>query len=707
MKSGIKPIPDVSSVGVKRTGRKLVHMRITTVTLGCLVLVAVLGAQPSPGSRKALGLIQAAQAKEAVQGDLKGAIELYRRAAREAGSDHATATSALLALAACYEKQGAAEARKVYEEILANYPDQKEAVAVARRKLGRSGDVRAGGPSVRQLWAGPDVDPEGGVSPDGRWLTYAHWETGDLGVRDLQNGTNRLLTNTGGYEKSGGQFAQDSIYSPDGKQIAYNFATKESEVRLMNADGSDVRLLFKKPNFVAPRAWSSDGKTIAVLHNDAEGMNSLFAVSVPSGEARQVLPPGRQAFWDMSFSPDGRWLALDMTADRSGLSDIYLLPMEGGAPVKLVENPANDGAPVWSADGKELYFISNRGGSDGLWRLPVSDGKASGPASLVKGDLGASIWPIGFTRSGSYVYGLDVGGMDIYEVDYDPDTGRITSKPRLISDRIPGRNRMPACSPDGRYLAWLRIVPHGRGSALVLRDLSSGNEQSYDLNTEVRGVAWSPDSSRIILDTRPADEPNTRTIVEFDLHTAQFSPLVKVQPTRGSLSPCFSKDGKTLFYVFQGLHVMAMDLETGQKRSLWNSPKALNCLRPAPDGRNLAILRNDNMSSRSLLTLPLDGGEPRVVASFKGSDDYMRNGLGFTPDGQSVIVRGKTGDGAGQGSDLLQIDMASGKVRSLGVSMSGIHIPDVHPSGRKIVFSTGDAKTEIWIAENILPPAKQ
>jgi hypothetical protein len=443
-------------------------MKITTLTMGCFLLAAVLGAQSSQASRKAQGLIQAAQAKEAVQGDLKGAIELYRRAAREAGSDQATATPALLALAACYKKQGASGARKVYEEIVVKYPGQTEAVAIARQKLGQSGQVHAGGPRVRQLWADPEVDAEGSVSPDGRWLTYATWATGDLGVRDLSTGTNRLLTNTGGWEKSGGAFATDSVYSPDGKLIAYNWfiRDKDHELRLMNADGSGVRTLFRKPGWVMPQAWSLDKRTIGVVHYDVEGMNSLQPGLGAVGRISPGNCAGEGAILQNVFLPRRR-----LARPRHERGPVRVLGHLSGSigrrrPRQTCrESGRRRGARLVA--GREAYLISNRGGSYGLWRLPVADGKASGPASLVKGDLGASIWPIGFTRSGSYVYHLDVGGNDVYEVGYDPAAGRFTSKPWLVSDRVPGRNRMPASySPDGRYLAWLRTVPHGRGARL-------------------------------------------------------------------------------------------------------------------------------------------------------------------------------------------------------------------------------------------------
>ena len=165
----------------------------------------------------------------------------------------------------------------------------------------------------------------------------------------------------------------------------------------------------------------------------------------------------------------------------------------------------------------------------------------------------------------------------MYEVDYDPAAGKITSKPHLLSDQIPGRNRSPSLSPDGRYVAWARPEMSDRRASLVLRELSSGDEQSFDPNMGIFGIIWSPDSRRVIF-SRRTDEPNTWDVMEFDRGSSKFSTLLKVHPSRNPMSPCFSADGKTLYYVFRewpkpDFQVMAFDLES-QKRSS-SSPAGL------------------------------------------------------------------------------------------------------------------------------------
>src|SRR5262245_65578174 len=65
--------------------------------------------------------IQKAIRKETIEGDLKGAIELYRQAVRQAGKDRAIAAKALVHIGECFEKLGDAEARKAFEQVVRDY----------------------------------------------------------------------------------------------------------------------------------------------------------------------------------------------------------------------------------------------------------------------------------------------------------------------------------------------------------------------------------------------------------------------------------------------------------------------------------------------------------------------------------------------------------------------------------------------------------
>src|SRR5215469_9924408 len=91
--------------------------------------------------KKASELIQAAQAKETIQGDLKGAIASYGQAVQEAGANRGLAAMALVRMAECYQKMGDTEARKIFEQVVRDYGDQKDAAAEARARLGATEQI--------------------------------------------------------------------------------------------------------------------------------------------------------------------------------------------------------------------------------------------------------------------------------------------------------------------------------------------------------------------------------------------------------------------------------------------------------------------------------------------------------------------------------------------------------------------------------------
>ncbi len=241
-------------------------------------------------------LMEAAQQKQLVEGQLEEAIQLYKRVVQEHAGNRAVAAKALLEMGQCYEKLGNTEARKAYELVLRDYADQSESVAQARARLaalvghGRSSSSEL---VTRRVWAGPDVDVLGSVSPDGRYLSCIDWTTGDLAIRDLATGKMRRLTSEGSSTDIRG-----SAISPDGKEVAYNWFTKDGllELRVVRLDGSGLRILYSnKEVFPFPHDWSPDGKYITFSHGP---------------EANEMIG-GKAPGWNICVSDlTGKWVVI-------------------------------------------------------------------------------------------------------------------------------------------------------------------------------------------------------------------------------------------------------------------------------------------------------------------------------------------------------------------------------------------------------------
>ena len=105
-----------------------------------------------------------------------------------------------------------------------------------------------------------------------------------------------------------------------------------------------------------------------VIYEDADAFAEI--VSLDSGTSRRVLLPGRDGDGrlDLAWSPDERFLAyIDARNYTAQVTQLLVVRLEDGESIPITGGMTNVWSPIWSRDGRALYFISNRGGSNDLW----------------------------------------------------------------------------------------------------------------------------------------------------------------------------------------------------------------------------------------------------------------------------------------------------------------------------------------------------
>ncbi len=255
------------------------------------------GAAAQQGPRAEIDL-QAAMRKESVDGNLKAAIEAYRKLAQ--GKDRAVAAKALVRMGQCYDMVGDAEARKAYERVVSDFADQHDAVAEARKHLGTK-HAAAVGPAARVIPMGSFAEESAiGPSPDGRFLLQR--KRSRLELREVGSGGIRILTKGDGHSP---------VFSSDGKSIAFvRDAGKETAIWTVGADGKDERLVWRVPEdwriVHEVVGWFPDGKRLLVQVCNKKDPHRLLVISLSDGAAT-VLKEDEE-FVSPQLSPDGKFV---------------------------------------------------------------------------------------------------------------------------------------------------------------------------------------------------------------------------------------------------------------------------------------------------------------------------------------------------------------------------------------------------------------
>jgi Tol biopolymer transport system component len=696
---------------------------------GSIAVLLAVGQLAAQQPEAAETLLQTAIKKEVVDGNLAGAIDGYKKALAAAKGNRVIAAQALVYMAECYQKLGDAESRKIWEQIIREYGDQRAAVATARARLGGKG-VMAAGIVTRQVWTGPDVDAYGGMSLDGRVLSFTDWKTGNLALHDLTTGQNRPLTDKKDWVNA--EFAMGSAISRDGKQVAYGWGVVSpavpvkdhfAEVRLIDVNGGKPRTLFRSHDFSGAYVhdWSADGQWLAVDLDKVDRTEQIGLVSTVNGSIRVLKSIDWPGTSRMAFSPDGKYLAYDCAAtDDPRRREIHVLTVVGAVETAVLTQPANDTVLGWSPDGAHLLFASDRSGSRAVWALPMKGGKAAGEPALIKANV--SPRSLGVTRSGALYYSVVASEKSVYVASADFETGKVLSSPTMIPQQYFGSNDFPAWSPDGKYLAYLSQRDSNTRSShltgLSIRSMETGRVRELRPNLSSiyasgnKSPLWSPDAKFLVV--TGTDTQGSNGIYRVDAETGDTTQLLRNQ--RNESAVAFSPDGRTLYLRGRDANtneiiVLAREMQSGREREiLRTTPQVGRGLSLSPDGRSLAYGQlNPKHDSTSLRVVSVDGGEPREVARASAPEAIIGALSAWTQDGQSLLFIKDPGNGTPR--QLWRIGISGGAARrvelnadwlpSLGISGAGP--ASFHPNGRDVAFVMGEHKIEIWAMENFLP----
>ncbi|MEO7684501.1 MAG: protein kinase [Gemmatimonadaceae bacterium] len=210
--------------------------------------------------------------------------------------------------------------------------------------------MNADGSNERRLTNEKSVDFQPAFSPDGRQIAFASQRNGghDIFVMNADGSQQRRVTNFGAL----GLQAMSPTWDPDGKRITFNSRGKQTDIYVINLDGSGLVQLTEDPGGASQPAWSPDGEKIAFSSNRHGKPEAYVMNSDGSNQVRLTFNDavdGRPA-----WSSDSRRIAFH--SGRDGNFDIFVMNADGSNQVPLTRNPGEDSYPSWSPDGKRIVF---------------------------------------------------------------------------------------------------------------------------------------------------------------------------------------------------------------------------------------------------------------------------------------------------------------------------------------------------------------
>ena len=307
-----------------------------------------------------------------------------------------------------------------------------------------------------QLTHEPGLEVDPAISPDGKMVAYAKGPLGatKIYVQQVAGGRSVALTE----DFPGAHYRP--AWSPDGSQVAFsssNDGRREDTYVVAALGGAPRRIVEDGYGLV----WSPDGQEIVFAGRRSGFPRQVLTRSFEGGEPNRIV---EQNGTSLSWSPGGNKIVYaqgnsSYLLDRFGLianqapSSLWTVSAEGGDPVRLTEDVHLNHNPVWTPDERHVLFVSDRGGSRDIYRMPLDDSgaRAGDPERLT---TGLNVHSLSLSEDGKTLsYSVLTTKQNIWSIPI-PEEGAVS-----VTEATPVTTGSQAIegihvSPDGQWLVF-------------------------------------------------------------------------------------------------------------------------------------------------------------------------------------------------------------------------------------------------------------
>ena len=501
-------------------------------------------------------------------------------------------------------------------------------------------------PDPRPYYRTPAIDA------DGQRVAFLY--AGDLWLVAATGGPAERLTAHPAYHAH-------PRFSPDGAHLAFSSGRSGSgDVYLLPLNGGQVRQLTFNDEPCAVEAWTPDGQALYFTSDREQFGHAIYRVGLDAGTPALVYSEPYEQLAQVSVSPDGTQLAFSNLREqwwRCGPnpyapSEIWVGPSAEGlqwsdghyAALRMVAGPGSgltppyagrNAWPLWAPDGRGLYFVSDRDGTENLWYVALTDGALRQLTHFRDGRL---LFPNMARQTGVLVFERD---WQIWRLD--PTSGEVAPIP--ISARADSKVTPVREESWYRGFSELRLSPDGKKIAFVARGTIFADFADKETDRDVRQgpsfrvtdtsaresqIAWTPDSRNLLY---VSDRHGEDELYRYDFASRQEVRLTEdLTPKR---LPRVSPDGKWAAYV-SGLDTLCLLSQAGgAPRELCRARFVVSAdVAWSPDSRWLAFLAHDQRYFSNVYLIALEGDPPRQITFLSNRDG---SNLLWAPNGQFII----------------------------------------------------------------------